>query len=50
MNINGTNYIVLAEVPVKGFSGRVEITLRKPRGKRSYHAIRYEDGSFSSVV
>ena len=49
MTINGTTYEVLGE---KKFSemARTEITLRKPRGKKLYYVVRYEDGSFSPVA
>lgn len=50
MTINGKTYEVLAERKVPGFINRFEITLRLPRGKRKYHVVRYEDGSFSGVV
>ena len=50
IEINGTTYEVLGQTKVAGFSDRFEITLRRPRGKRIYHAVRYEDGSISEAV
>lgn len=29
---------------------RVSYTLKRPRGRRLYHAVQYENGSFSSAV
>lgn len=50
MTINGKTYEVLAERKVPGFTNRFEVVLRLPRGKRTYHVVRYEDGSLSGVV
>ncbi|MDW9528103.1 hypothetical protein RWE87_05080 [Sinorhizobium meliloti] len=50
INLDGVTYEILGEKKIAGFSSRVEIMLRRPRGKRVYHAVRYEDGSISSAV
>jgi hypothetical protein len=50
MTISGITYEVIGERNIAGFSNRVEITLRRPNGKRTYHVVRYEDGSVSEVV
>lgn len=47
--IGGVDYEILGERSF-GELERVEITLRRPRGRRMYHAVRYEDGSVSEVV
>lgn len=49
MTINGNHYLVLGEKKIDGMD-RLEITLRKPNGKKLYHVVRYEDGSISGVV
>lgn len=48
--INNITYEVLGQVKISGFDNRFEITLRRPNGKRKYHAVRYEDGSMSEAV
>jgi hypothetical protein len=50
IKINNVTYEVLGQVKIAGFENRVEITLRRPNGKRTYHAVRYEDGSISEAV
>lgn len=51
MTIDGIKYVVLSETPYD-FEGktRYSIRLRRPRGKRVYVVIRYENGTLSSVV
>ncbi len=50
MSLGGITYEVIGEQKIAGFETRFEITLRRPNGKRIYHAVRYEDGSVSEVV
>lgn len=50
MIVNGQEYIVLSKVKIKGYDDREEVCVKKPRGKRKYHFVIYEDGSISSVV
>ena len=50
ITIKGITYEILGEAKLSGFVNRVEITLRRPSGKRTYHAVRYEDGSISEAV
>jgi len=50
MKISGIFYEVIGEQKIAGFETRFEITLRRPNGKRVYHAVRYEDGSVSEAV
>ena len=50
MTINGTKYEIISQKQICGFENRFEICLRKPKGKRFYHVVRYEDGSISGVV
>lgn len=50
MIVRGVEYEVIRELNVPGFPGRVEFYVRRPRGKTKYHVVRYEDGSFSSIV
>lgn len=50
MEINGITYEVLGEREIGGRPGRVEVILRRPNGKRLYHAVRYENGTVSGVV
>ncbi|MGC4393744.1 hypothetical protein [Agrobacterium sp. M50-1] len=50
MSINGIFYEVVGEQKISGFDNRFEIRLRRPNGKRTYHAVRYEDGSVSEAV
>jgi len=50
MTIGGIFCEVIGETKISDFEGRFEITLRRPNGKRTYHAVRYEDGSVSEAV
>lgn len=50
ITLNGITYEITGQVKIYGFSNRFEISLRRPHGKRTYHAVRYEDGSLSKVV
>ncbi len=51
MIISGITYEVIAEKAFAfGATVRTEITLRRPKGKRIYHVVRYEDGSISEAV
>lgn len=51
MEIDGIAYVV---VSVKNFThnekNREWITLRRPKGKRFYYVVRYENGSLSRVL
>jgi hypothetical protein len=51
LTLDGITYAVLAEKPYE-YNGykRVSITLKRLRGRRTYVAIRYENGLYSSVV
>jgi hypothetical protein len=51
LTLDGITYAVLSEKPYE-YNGykRVSITLKRPRGRRTYVAIRYENGCYSSVV
>lgn len=58
--IDGIKYEVLREKDfvltpaelssLKGPVTRTTLYLKRPRGKRTYHAVRYESGRISSVV
>ncbi len=51
MIIGGITYEVVAVAQfLHNGARREEITLRRPNGKRAYHAVRYEDGSLSEAV
>jgi hypothetical protein len=50
MTISGITYEVLGKAPIAGFAGRFEICLRRLGGKRKYHVVQYENGTFSKVV
>ena len=47
--IGGVTYEVLEEKSF-GIPNRTELSLRRPKGKRTFHAVRYEDGSISEAV
>lgn len=57
LTLNGTVYAVVKATeytlgPAEGFPREVtrqSIVLRRPRGNRLYHAVRYENGAYSSV-
>ncbi len=51
LTLGGIKYEVVAEKPYE-YQGknRVAITMKRPRGKRFYHVIRYETGFYSGVV
>lgn len=49
ITIDGVTYEIISENKFSELD-RVEISLRRPKGKRVYHAVRYEDGSVSSVA
>lgn len=57
--IDGVKYEVLfereftlstADMPLRQPATRVSLYLKRPRGKRTYHAVHYENGKYSSVV
>ena len=50
MIISGIKYEIIKETAISGFPGRTEITLRRPKGKRLYHAVKYENGTISEAV
>jgi hypothetical protein len=51
MNINGKQYIVLGEKKISHASGeRTEISLKLPRGKKTYYVVVYANGTMSEVV
>lgn len=58
VTIDGVSYNVIKEIeftlgPSEGFIPsvtRTQITLKRPRGKKTYMAIRYENGRYSSVT
>ncbi len=51
MNINGKQYIVLGEKKISHASGeRKEISLKLPRGKKTYYVVVYANGTISEVV
>lgn len=51
VTIRGVYYLVESERPYE-YQGhkRTEYTLRRPKGRRSYYAVRYENGTLSDVV
>ena len=58
VTIDGVSYNVIRETeftlgPSEGFIPsvtRAKITMKRPRGKKIYMAIRYENGKYSSVT
>ena len=50
MNIDGITYVVVSvsEYTHKGNLRQI-ITLRRPKGRRNYKAVRYENGVISAV-
>lgn len=50
MTIDGITYEIISEKQIAGFDNRVEFCLRRPRGKRLYYAVRYENGEISGAV
>jgi len=51
LHIEGITYEVLkAENYVYNGNARTQYTVKRPRGRRSYLVVKYENGQFSSVV
>lgn len=51
MKIDGIIYEVIREyTPSNAPAGRSVIQLRRPRGKKVYEAVRYENGAISGAV
>ena len=51
LQIEGIIYEVLkAENYVHNGNARIQYTVKRPRGRRSYLVVKYENGQFSSVV
>lgn len=48
MNINGVTYTLISKTEIR--AGRFELKLQRPKGKRFYFAVVYENGSMSEVV
>ena len=59
LDIDGITYNVISIKPftvgpeqnsrMTGTVERISYTLQRPRGKRFYHVVQYENGAFSSV-
>jgi hypothetical protein len=51
INISGQEFVVINKKPfVKDGKLRMELKLRKPKGRKLFHAVVYENGAISSVV
>jgi hypothetical protein len=50
IKIDGITYNVIKTAPIKEFAGRYSMTLQRPKGKRYYFAVKYENGAISSAV
>jgi len=51
IKLNGISYEVLKIKDYNHKGGdRQSITMKRPAGKKRYNVIRYENGSFSSIV
>jgi hypothetical protein len=51
LQIEGITYEVLKAQPyTHNGNARTEFTVKRPRGRRTYLVVKYENGQFSSVV
>jgi hypothetical protein len=51
LTFDGVSYVVLTEKTYEhNGSKRASITMKRPRGKRTYHVVRYENGTYSSIT
>lgn len=48
--VDGITYNVLKVTPINQFPGRVELKLMRPKGRRCYFMVVYENGAESSVI
>lgn len=49
INIDGQDFVLISTKDF-GVNGRIELKLRKPKGRKFFFAVVYEDGSISSAV
>ena len=51
LQLDGITYKVLkAEAYTHNGNARTQFTVKRPRGRRTYLVVKYENGQFSSVV
>ena len=51
LQLDGITYEVLkAEAYTHNGNARTQFTVKRPRGRRIYWVVKYENGQFSSVV
>lgn len=50
IEINGITYNLISASPIAGKPGRKELKLQRPKGRRYYFAVVYENGLMSEVV
>ena len=50
VRIDGITYNVIATSPIKAFANRYALTLQRPKGRRFYFAVRYENGAISNAI
>ena len=50
VRIDGITYNVIATSPITSFANRYALTLQRPKGRRFYFAVRYENGAISSAI
>lgn len=50
IKIDGITYNLIGEKPVAGRPGRKELKLQRPKGRRYYYAVVYENGSMSAAI
>ena len=50
IEINGITYNLISVNQIQGKPGRKELKLQRPKGRRLYFAVVYENGMMSEVV